>query len=61
MAQINSAFPNVFTDKEIKCIEYVVKVFKDAKEYGSILNVDNDPDNEARQYATVTMKLSSMI
>lgn len=48
MAQINSAFPNVFTDKEIKCIEYVVKVFKDAKEYASILNVDNDPDNEAR-------------
>lgn len=59
--QINSAFPNVFAEKEIECIEYVVKVFEDAKEYGSILNVDNDPDNEARQYASVALKLYSMI
>lgn len=59
--QINSAFSNVFTDKEIECIEYVVKVFEDAKEYGSILNVDNDSDNEARQYASVALKLYSMI
>ncbi|MDK2828005.1 MAG: hypothetical protein PWP67_805 [Clostridium butyricum] len=59
--QIDSAFPNVFTEKEIECIEYVVKVFENAKEYGSILNVDNEPDKEARQYASVALKIYSLI
>ena len=59
--KIKSAFPNVFTDKEIECIEYVIKVFEDAKEYGSILNVDNEPNNEARQYSSVALKVYSMI
>lgn len=63
--QIKFAFPNVFTEKEIECIDYVINVFEDAKEYGSILNVDNEPDNEpdneARQYASVALKLYSLI
>lgn len=59
--QIKENFTGVFNDNELKCIQYVMDVFKDAKECGSILNVDNEPDNETRQYASVVLKLNSMI
>ncbi len=55
--QIKENFIGVFNDNELKCIQYVMDLFKDAKEYGSILNVDN----EARQYASVALKLYSLI
>ncbi len=59
--QIEMNFPNAFNDRELACIDYVVKTFKDAKEYGSILNVDDEPDNQERQYASVALNLYSLI
>jgi type II restriction/modification system DNA methylase subunit YeeA len=59
--QIEMNFPDVFNDSELASIDYIVKTFKDAKEYGSILNVDDEPDNEERQYASVASNLFSLI
>ncbi|MGO5050910.1 BREX-1 system adenine-specific DNA-methyltransferase PglX [Lachnospiraceae bacterium LCP25S3_G4] len=60
--QLNDAFPEVFTKDQLSCIQYVRDVFFDAREYGSILNVDSycDPDREDRQYASVAMTLFSL-
>lgn len=61
--QIKENFADVFNDNELKCIQYVMDVFKDAKEYGSIINVDSycNPEREDRQYASVALKLYSLI
>ncbi|RMC93040.1 BREX-1 system adenine-specific DNA-methyltransferase PglX [Clostridium autoethanogenum] len=61
--QINENFAGVFNDNELKCIQYVTDLFKDAKEYGSIINVDSycNPEREDRQYASVAFKLYSFI
>lgn len=55
--QLDNTFNGVFTNDDLNCIQYVIDVFKDAKEYGSILNVDSYTD---RQYENIRLKLLSL-
>ncbi len=60
---MNKNFP-MLTKEDIECIQYVADVFRDAKTYGSILNVDPYYDENDvipnRSYPSVQLKLDDI-
>lgn len=58
--QLNINFKEIFSKEDLECIKYVQEVFYDAKEYGSIINIDNYYNRDDRQYSEVSLKLYSL-
>lgn len=60
LEELSSNFKDILTKEDLKCIKYVQEVFYDAKEYGSILNIDGYNDKTNRNYEKVRLKLHSI-
>ncbi|MDY4544804.1 MAG: BREX-1 system adenine-specific DNA-methyltransferase PglX, partial [Bacilli bacterium] len=58
--QLSINFKEIFSKEDLECIKYVQDVFYDAKEYGSIINIDSYYNRKDRQYADVSLKLYSL-
>lgn len=56
--ELDNTFSKVFTENELECIKYVREVYVDAREYGSIIDIDEE--REDRQYIEVEKKLRAL-
>lgn len=59
--QLQENFIGVFSNEELSCLKYVKEVFKDAREYGSILNIDSCLNRNDRQYSSIRVKLNRLV
>lgn len=58
--QLRENFKGVFTEDEISCMKYVQDIFRDAKEYGSILNIDVYRKTDEDKYNSISIKLNKL-
>lgn len=56
--QIKNNFGQIFTKEDLEGIKYIQDVFYDAKEYGSILNLDNSSTINITNYSSIISKLN---
>jgi len=60
--QLKKLFKNIFSEHDYACIEYVTKIFMDAKLYGTIIKVDEQSDVDGnRCYSGLATKVHDIL